>query len=128
MLATEVNAGRVLVVDDNRDAATTLAILLAAAGYEVETCFDGPSALAAAEWFGPDACVLDIKMPGMDGYELARLLREKSPDRPPILATITGYGDTAHLDRAADAGFDLHFTKPADPAQLAEQLHECLRR
>ena len=68
---------RVLVVDDNQDAAANLGFLLAAAGYEVETCFDGPSALAAAERFGPDACVLDIDMPEMDGYELARRLRRK---------------------------------------------------
>ena len=118
---------RVLVVDDNRDAAMTLSFLLAAAGYEVQTCFDGHAALAAAEWFGPDACVLDINMPGMNGYELARRLRERAADRPPIFATVTGDSDFAHLDQAADAGFDLHFTKPADPADLAEQLGAFVR-
>jgi CheY-like chemotaxis protein len=115
------------VVDDNRDAATSLSYLLSAAGFEVETCFDGPSALAAADRFRPAACVLDINMPGMDGYELARRIRANCPDHPPVLATVTAYADYAHLERATDAGFDLHFTKPADPRELAEQLTQELR-
>ena len=119
---------RVLVVDDNRDAATTLGVLLTAIGYQVETSFDGPSALVKAEEFAPDACVLDINMPGMDGYELARRLRAAAPGRPPVLATVTAYGDHAHLERAAAAGFDLHFTKPADPLEVAAQLGESVRR
>src|SRR4051812_889451 len=119
---------RVLVVDDNKDAALTLALLLGAAGYQVEATFDGQAALAAAERFAPDACVLDINMPGMDGYELARRLRELAPEHPPVLATVTAYSDTGHLDRAADAGFDLHFTKPADPTEVVEQLDDCVGR
>jgi CheY-like chemotaxis protein len=119
---------RILVVDDNPDSANTMGHLLALAGFEVQTCFDGPSALAAADRFVPDACVLDIAMPGMDGYELARRLRERFPDRPPVLATMTAYGDYAHLERAADAGFDLQFTKPADPREVADQLKECVLR
>jgi CheY-like chemotaxis protein len=119
---------RVLVVDDNVDAARSLATLLTMAGYIVEARFDGRTALAAAEWFSPDACVLDINMPGMDGYELARQLRAMSPAHPPILATVTAYGDDAHLDRAANAGFDLHFTKPADPLAVAQQLNDFVRQ
>jgi CheY-like chemotaxis protein len=119
---------RVLVVDDNHDAATTLGTLLETAGYEVQTCFDGKSALKAADRFDPDACVLDIKMPGMDGYELARKLREKDPDHPPVLATVTAYADYTHLIKAADAGFDLHFTKPADPAEVLDQLGDSVRK
>jgi len=115
---------RVLVVDDDRDAATTLALLLGAAGYHVETSFDGESALVKAESFNPDACVLDISMPGMSGYDLARKIRTKSPAA--VLATITGRSDTRHLDLAADAGFDLHFTKPADPLEVIDQLHGTL--
>jgi len=118
----------VLVVDDNEDAATTLGVLLESAGYQVQTCFDGQSALAAADQFAPDACVLDINMPGMDGYELARRLREKTKDRPPVFATVTAYEDYGHLTRAADAGFDLHFTKPADPGEVLDQLSDCVRR
>ena len=118
---------RVLVVDDNQDAATSLGELLAAAGFEVEVSFDGTSALAAAERFAPDACVLDINMPGMDGYELAQRLRARFPEHPPVFATVTAYGDYAHLERAVDAGFDLHFTKPADPREVAEQLGQLVR-
>jgi two-component system, OmpR family, response regulator len=119
---------RVLVVDDNEDAATTLGVLLESAGYQVETCFDGQSALAAADRFEPDACVLDINMPGMDGYELARRLREKAGDHPPVFATVTAYEDYGHLTQAADAGFDLHFTKPADPGEVLDQLGDCVRK
>ncbi len=117
---------RVLVVDDNRDAATTLAFILEAAGYKVHTAFDGEAALAVAERFNPDACILDIQMPGVNGYDLARRLCARVPDNPPLLAAVTAYSDGAHLDRAADAGFDLHFTKPADPADFVQQLGDCL--
>lgn len=119
---------RVLVVDDNKDAATTLAILLETAGYEVHTCFDGPSALKEADRFAPDACVLDINMPGMDGYELARRIKAKDPEHPPVLATVTAYEDYSHLTKAADVGFDLHFTKPANPAEVAEQIADEVKK
>jgi len=119
---------RVLVVDDNEDAATTLSTLLTYAGFEVATCFDGESALKVAEDFSPDACLLDINMPGMDGYELARRLREQHPDHAPLLATLTAYEDYRHLTRAVDAGFDLHFTKPADPWEITEQIGEMVRK
>lgn len=118
---------RVLVVDDNQDAATTMSELLAAAGFDVRTCFDGPTALATADGFRPDACVLDINMPGMTGYDLAQQLRERFPDRPPLFATMTAYGDHAHLERAVDAGFDLQFTKPAAPDEVIEQLRDGIR-
>src|SRR5687767_3420321 len=118
---------RILVVDDNQDAAISLAFLLGAAGYQVETSFDGTSALQVAESFKPDACVLDICMPGMDGYELARRLRASAAEHPPVLATVTAFGDNTHLDRAADAGFDLHFTKPVDAFEVADQLAGCLQ-
>lgn len=124
---TPQKLARVLVVDDNRDAATTLGMLLARAGYAVATSFDGESALATAEKFTPDFCVLDIAMPGMDGCELARRLRQRYGP-PPVLAALTAYGDTALLDREVASGFDLHFTKPADPAQVVDQLAWCARR
>jgi two-component system OmpR family response regulator len=119
---------RVLIVDDNQDAAETLGTVLQTAGYEVQTCFDGTSALAAADEFQPHACILDINMPGMDGYELARRLRERASARPPVLATLTAYDGYSHLEKAADSGFDLHFTKPADPREVAEQLNDCFRK
>ncbi len=119
---------RILVVDDNQDAADSLAALLRAAGFEVAVSFDGKSALATAERFDPTACVLDIRMPGMDGYELARRLRERMPEQPPMLATLTAFGSGDHLARAVDAGFDLNFTKPGNPRELIEILADCLRR
>lgn len=115
---------RVLVVDDNRHAATIMGALLAAEGFLVATSFDGQSALQEAESFHPDACLLDINMPGMDGYELARRLRA-APGKSPVLAALTAQRGPEHLDRAANAGFDLHFTKPADPAQVVDQLAWC---
>ena len=117
---------RVLVVDDNRDAATSVSFLFDLAGFEVRTCFDGPSALTASEQFTPDACVLDISMPEMDGYELARLLRERFAARPPVFATLTALSHDGHLQSAVDAGFDLHFTKPATPADVIDQLRDAL--
>jgi CheY-like chemotaxis protein len=119
---------RVLVVDDNRDAARCLGFLLAAVGYHVETSFDGQAALEAVEHFEPDVCLVDINMPGMDGYELARRLREKKREHSPLLAAVTAYDDYDHLDRAVEAGFDLHFTKPADVFDMADQLMECAVR
>ena len=119
---------RVLVVDDNQDAATTMSALLEYAGFEVKTCFDGESALKVADGFAPHACLLDINMPGMDGYELARRLREQRPEHAPLLATLTAYEDYRHLTKAADAGFDLHFTKPADPWEITEQLGDIVRK
>lgn len=118
---------RILVVDDNQDAATSLSFLLSSAGFQVETAFSGPRAIEVARDFRPHACVLDINMPEMTGYELARHLRDMNPDQPPVFATVTAYSDDGHLTRAVESGFDLHFTKPADPADLAEQLEDALR-
>ena len=120
------NPRRILVVDDNQDAAMSLAVLLREIGYQVETAFDGRTAIEAARRFGPEICILDINMPGMTGYELARRIRELAPQNPPVLATMTAYHDGHHLDRAVDAGFDLHFTKPADVSDMVEQLEDCL--
>lgn len=117
---------RVLVVDDDPDAATSLAMLLDASGFRVQTAFGGEAALEAAARFEPNACILDINMPDMNGYDLARRIQERTSEHPPLLATVTGNSDYAHLDRAANAGFDLHFTKPADPTEVIDQLHACL--
>jgi CheY-like chemotaxis protein len=117
---------RVLLVDDNEDAAVSLALLLGTVGFKVAVAFSGLAALAKAEQFKPDACLLDINMPGMDGYELARKLRQGAKDRPLVLATMTALDDFQHLDRAANAGFDLHFNKLAEPHELIEQLRDAL--
>jgi signal transduction histidine kinase/ActR/RegA family two-component response regulator len=110
---------RVLVVDDNSDSADLLASALSRFGYSVATAYDGVDGLSAAGDFHPDICLLDIGLPRMDGYELARRLRD--PARFPSelrLIAITGYGQAADRQRAVDAGFDAHLTKPVDLESL----------
>jgi CheY-like chemotaxis protein len=113
---------RVLCVDDNRDAADTLGILLEIVGFEVKVCYDGPSALAAAETFRPDAAILDLTMPGMDGDEVGRRLRARPWGKAiPLVALTALSGDDARR-RTEEAGFDLHLTKPVAPDRLANVL------
>jgi CheY-like chemotaxis protein len=105
---------RVLVVDDNVDAAEVLAEALRALGHEVAVAHDGREALVLAASFDPDAAVLDIGLPGMDGYELARRIRALAAARPPRLVALTGYGQDGDRVRAREAGFDVHLVKPVD--------------
>ena len=128
MLEHVATRHRILVVDDNEDAATTLAFLLAEAGYEVRAAFSGKEALEVAMNFHPDVCIIDINMPGMSGYELARRIRSQDVAHCPVLATLTAYSDVTHLDRAANAGFDLHFTKPMELSELVEQIEDSMSR
>ena len=115
------NLGRVLLVDDNADAAELLAAYLRHEGHEVRIALDGPSALAEADTFVPDVAVLDIGLPGMDGYELARELRRR--DLPHLrLIALTGYGLASDRQRSLDAGFDEHLVKPVDPTVLHRLL------
>jgi len=111
---------RVLVVDDNRDAADTLAELLRMLGNEVLVAHDGTGALACAPQFKPDVVLLDIGLPDLNGYEVARQLRHVAGMRQPRLIALTGWGQYEDKRRAADAGFDDHWTKPVDPARLQE--------
>ena len=103
---------RVLVVEDDIDIAETLALLLEVAGHQVVIVHDGPAALAKVEVFKPQVILLDIGLPGMDGYEVAKHLRQKLPTIP--LAALTGYGLSADRERAQAAGFNAHFVKPVD--------------
>ena len=112
---------RVLVADDNRDAADTLCRILALYGYEVRSAYDGASALEVCESFRPQVAVLDIGMPVRNGYEVARELRAKHGARLRLIA-LTGWGGEADVQRAREAGFDHHVTKPADPATLNEVI------
>jgi len=114
---------RVLVVDDNRDAADSLADLLRLRGAEVRVCYDGRSGLREAAEFRPDAGLFDVNMPGMDGCELARRLRD-TPDKPLLLVAITAIDTAEEVRREQVAGFDLHLTKPADPARVIAALAE----
>ncbi|HKS55776.1 MAG TPA: ATP-binding protein [Steroidobacteraceae bacterium] len=118
---------RVLVVDDNRDAAESLAMLLHTTGADVHVAHDGVSALDEFELREPDAVLLDIGMPGMDGYEVARRLREfSSPQRVAIIA-LTGWGQDEDRQRVRDAGFDHHLVKPVDLASLQTLLTSLAR-
>jgi len=114
---------RILVVDDNEDAADTLAEFLTEVGHEVRTTQDGPSALDVARTFKPEICLLDIGLPVMDGYELARRLRELEGLPPDLrLVAITGYGQDADRRRSAEARFDRHLVKPIDLDVLLSAL------
>ena len=113
---------RVLIVDDNADAADSLGTLLGMVGFVTRVCYDAESAAASVETFRPEACVLDVSMPGTDGCELARSLRAREGGREMLLVAVTALGGDAARERTAGAGFDLHLTKPADPQQLADAL------
>jgi PAS domain S-box-containing protein len=111
----------VLVVEDNQDAADSLAILLQFWGHEVRTAHDGLSGLKAARSYRPQVVFLDIGLPGLDGYEVARQLRQEYGGKVRLVA-MTGYGQDDDRRRAREAGFDAHFVKPVDPALLQRLL------
>ena len=111
---------RVLVVDDNVDAAETMADLLGLWGHEARVVHDGASAVIEAAAFQPDVVFLDINMPGMDGYAVARELRTRPELAGLRLVAVTGYGQDRDRRRASEAGFDHHLTKPVDIADLKQ--------
>jgi two-component system CheB/CheR fusion protein len=113
---------RVLVVDDNRDSADSLATLLQLGGHEVVTAHNGMKALEAARAFRPDVVLLDIGLPGMTGLEVARALRERPETRPALIVAMTGYGQDTDRERSREAGFDYHLVKPLDPADVRRLL------
>jgi two-component system CheB/CheR fusion protein len=113
---------RVLVVDDNVDAAQSLAELLRQGGHDVRVAGRGPDALAVAAEFAPEAVFLDIGLPGMDGYEVARRLRRQEGDRRVLLVAVTGYGTDEDRRRSREAGFDHHLVKPAAPSDVQDLL------
>jgi CheY-like chemotaxis protein len=119
---------RVLVVDDNVDAATSTAMLLRFLGHEVETAHDGPAALQAAAKFKPDVALLDIGLPGMSGYDLAKALRDRPEFQDLTLVALTGYGKEEDRRMSIEAGFNRHMIKPVDPADIAGLLAECRSR
>ena len=115
---------RVLVVDDNRDAADGLALFLEIAGHEVAVAYNGSDALSVADRIRPQLLLLDIGMPGMNGYELARRIRDRPWSARCVLVAITGWGQEEDKRRAEQAGFDRHMTKPIDPAAIQTLLHD----
>jgi DNA-binding response OmpR family regulator len=116
---------RVLVVDDNEDAAMSLAMMLDMMGYVVRMAHDGLEAVRAADEFVPGAALLDIGLPNLSGYDVARHIRSRQGEDV-LLVAITGWGTAEDVKRSQDAGFDHHFTKPADPDRLRKiLLAEC---
>jgi CheY-like chemotaxis protein/anti-sigma regulatory factor (Ser/Thr protein kinase) len=113
---------RILLADDNRDAAESLAIILRLEGHEVHLAHDGPAALAAFEANKPDVALLDIGMPRANGYEVARQIRAEPGGRDVLLIAITGWAQDSDKARSRAAGFDHHLTKPIEPQSLIELL------
>ena len=117
-------AHRILVVDDNVDAADSLAMWLAMLGHEVLTAHNGLKVVETAAEFNPDVVLLDIGLPGIDGYEVARRLRAEHSESKMRLVALTGYGQEEDRRRTKEAGFDHHLTKPADPMAIQRLLAE----
>ncbi len=113
---------RVLVVDDYEDTADSLAVLLELWGYDSEICHDGPSAPETARAYRPQVALLDIAMPRMDGFEIARRLRAVPDLATTVLIAISGYGRESDLSRARAVGFSCYLLKPVEPEDLRELL------
>jgi CheY-like chemotaxis protein len=113
---------RILVVDDNVDAADSLALLLGMEGHDVRVAHDGPSALAAVEADPPDLVFLDIGMPVMNGYDVAERLRQRPGLEHLRLVAMTGWGQEEDRRRSQEAGFDHHLVKPVEPNALHQLL------
>jgi two-component system, sensor histidine kinase len=106
----------VVIADDNRDAADTLGMVLEAQGFSVSIAYHGREALDLVKRMQPEVAILDIGMPGVSGYDVARALRDAGSGT--LLVAVTGWGSAKDVQRASSAGFDHHFTKPADPKAL----------
>lgn len=117
---------RVLVVDDNEDAADSLATLLGVMQYQVRVAYDGPEAIEAADEFEPAVALLDIGLPKLSGYDIARHIRRTRGENV-LLVAITGWGQDEDRRKAREAGFDHHFTKPADFEVLVELIEQELK-
>ena len=120
--AAHVSPLRILVVDDSRDAAAMLSLFLRGLGHEVHLAHDGPMALEAAREHRPDVVLLDIGLPHVDGYEVARRLRQEPDTREAFLVAMTGFGQEEDRRRSREAGFDQHLVKPVDPNELQKLL------
>jgi len=119
---------RILVVDDSRDAAFLLKILLAKIGHTVEIASDGRSAICAAQAEPPDIVFCDISMLGMDGYQVAEQMRADETTRGAYLVALTGYGNDADRARALQSGFDAHLVKPVGLSVLQATIEEVEKR
>jgi DNA-binding response OmpR family regulator len=115
---------RVLVVEDHADTAASMALLLRAEGHEVQVASEGTAALRTALDAPPDVALLDIGLPGMDGYQVAKRLHKQKADKRPLLIATTGHGSEEDHRRSAEAGIDLHLVKPVDPDDLRSVLRK----
>lgn len=115
---------RILVVDDNRDSAETLSMLLELMGNEITVAYDGEQALALANEIKPDVMLLDIGLPKIDGYDVARRIRQEPWGSNPILVAITGWGQTEDKDLSRESGFDHHLVKPVDHDHLLKIIQK----
>lgn len=113
---------RVLVVDDNKDTVESLSMLLTASGHDVRLAYDGPAAVQAAIDYLPDVVLLDIGLPGLNGYEVAKLIREHPTLKNVALVAMTGYGQESDRQSSFQAGFNHHLVKPTYLAQLQQIL------
>ena len=113
---------RILVVDDNLDAADALANLLRLEGHDVHLAHDGLAAIEAAATFRPDIVLLDIGMPKLNGYEACRRIRDRLPGKRIAMVALTGFGQEQDRHRSQDAGFDAHFVKPVDVGSLMKHI------
>lgn len=114
---------RVLVVDDNADSAEMMTLALSAVGFETRRALDGLTALSVAEEFQPTVALLDLALPGIDGYELARRIRQHPILSEIKLVAVTGFGQARDRRTSTNAGFDLHLVKPVDLAELVRVLN-----
>lgn len=119
---------RILIVDDNRDSAATLSSLLEMMGYETRIAHDAETAMALAEEIRPDVAILDLRMPRVDGYAVARMIRDRPWGRRLLLYALTGLGEPADRKRTRDAGFDAHFVKPVLVEELIRDIEDRLSR
>ena len=120
--APAVRQLRILVVEDNRDVARSQLLLLRALGHQAYLAYDGPAALELAERHSPDVILLDLGIPGLDGWQVAGELRKKHYTKRPLLVAVTGYGGPEDMERSSAAGIDLHLLKPVLPEDLERLL------
>lgn len=128
MTQSETADLRVLVVDDNADSVSMLSMLIELKGHTTATAQSGQEALDVAARFRPDVVVLDIGLPGMDGYQVAARLRQQPDCSGVVLVALTGWGGEEDKQRTRAAGFDHHFTKPVDPQALEQLLATAAQR
>jgi len=117
---------KIFIVDDNRDAADTLGMFFENHGFEVRVAYDGDDAIREVDEFHPEVALLDIGLPGKDGYQIAQHIRA-GDDAGIMIIAVSGYAAPEDVARAKDAGFDLHFGKPANPTALLSKIENRLR-